>query len=41
VERRTPVRVCAVGETAPCDRFLTRVTAIAAGLFHGLAVAGS
>ncbi|GIG59824.1 hypothetical protein Lfu02_41960 [Longispora fulva] len=38
-ERRTPVRVCAVGTVAPCDRYLTGVTAIAAGVIHNLAVA--
>ncbi|MFD7263200.1 hypothetical protein [Streptomyces sp. NPDC059874] len=34
----TPVQVCAVGETAPCDSFLTGVTAVAAGGGHSLAL---
>ncbi|MFI8517138.1 hypothetical protein ACIGEZ_04810 [Streptomyces sp. NPDC085481] len=34
----TPVQVCAVGETAPCDDFLTDVTAIAAGASFNLAL---
>lgn len=34
----TPVRVCAVGQVAPCTRFLTGVRSIAAGAFHSLAV---
>ncbi|MGX4654289.1 RCC1 domain-containing protein [Micromonospora sp. SCSIO 07396] len=34
----TPVRVCAVGQVAPCTRFLTGVRSIAAGGFHSLAV---
>ncbi|WDZ84569.1 RCC1 domain-containing protein [Micromonospora cathayae] len=33
-----PVQVCAVGEVAPCGRFLSGVTAIAAGGFHSLAI---
>ncbi|MEU6218221.1 hypothetical protein ABZ845_11985, partial [Streptomyces sp. NPDC047022] len=36
--RRTPVRVCAPGQTAPCTRFLTGVHAIAAGRTHSLAL---
>ncbi|MFE7869036.1 RCC1 domain-containing protein [Micromonospora humida] len=39
--RPIPVRVCAVGETAPCDRFLTGVSAVAAGTFHSMALLGS
>ncbi|RLK58567.1 DUF11 domain-containing protein [Actinokineospora cianjurensis] len=35
-----PVRVCAVGATAPCTSFLSGVTAIAAGEDHMLALAG-
>ncbi|MEU1626150.1 hypothetical protein ABZ746_12655 [Streptomyces sp. NPDC020096] len=38
IGRTTPVRVCAVGQTAPCTRFLTGVRAIAAGLSHSLAL---
>ncbi|MFJ8018579.1 hypothetical protein [Streptomyces sp. NPDC096339] len=34
----TPVQVCAVGETAPCDTFLTGVKAIAAGVDHSVAL---
>ncbi|MFY1696791.1 RCC1 domain-containing protein [Solwaraspora sp. WMMA2101] len=34
----TPVQVCAVGETAPCRRFLTGVIAIAVGTFHSVAL---
>ncbi|MDG4762800.1 cell wall anchor protein [Solwaraspora sp. WMMD406] len=34
----TPMLVCAVGETAPCTRFLTGVIAVAAGYYHSLAV---
>ncbi|MEU8587016.1 hypothetical protein AB0C59_08435 [Streptomyces sp. NPDC048664] len=36
--RSTPVRVCAVGQTAPCTRFLTDVVAVAAGGSHSLAL---
>ncbi|MEU7982831.1 cell wall anchor protein [Micromonospora sp. NPDC049081] len=39
--RPIPVRVCAVGETAPCDRFLNGVSALAAGAFHSMALLGS
>ncbi|QDY07831.1 hypothetical protein FJK98_12135 [Micromonospora sp. HM134] len=39
--RPIPVRVCAVGETAPCDRFLSGVSAVAAGTFHSMALLGS
>ncbi|MBP2329548.1 alpha-tubulin suppressor-like RCC1 family protein [Kibdelosporangium banguiense] len=38
--RSVPVPVCAVGETAPCHRFLTGVTKIAAALRHSLAIVG-
>ncbi|WFE66190.1 hypothetical protein [Micromonospora sp. WMMD714] len=38
VSRSTPVRVCAVGQTAPCTRFLTDVVAVRAGDFHSLAL---
>ncbi|WP_431922442.1 RCC1 domain-containing protein [Micromonospora wenchangensis] len=38
VDRTTPVRVCAVGQDAPCTRFLTGVIAIAAGRNHNLAL---
>ncbi|MGV9982415.1 hypothetical protein ACWDUH_32660 [Micromonospora wenchangensis] len=38
VDRTTPVRVCAVGQGAPCTRFLTGVIAIAAGSNHNLAL---
>jgi alpha-tubulin suppressor-like RCC1 family protein len=37
-ERRTPVRVCAVGQSVPCASFLTGVTSIAAGRTHMLAL---
>ena len=37
-DRSTPVRVCAVGQTAPCSAFLTGVTSIAAGRSHVLAL---
>lgn len=33
-----PVRVCAVGQTAPCSRYLTGVHALAAGWDHGMAL---
>ncbi|WFE34576.1 hypothetical protein [Micromonospora sp. WMMD975] len=39
--RSTPVRVCAVGEIAPCDRFLSAVRAVTAGGFHTMALLGS
>ncbi|MGW7671901.1 RCC1 domain-containing protein [Streptomyces sp. NPDC054775] len=38
VNRRTPVRVCAPGQIAPCTRFLTDVVDIAAGTSHSLAL---
>lgn len=38
IDRRTPVRVCAAGESAPCTRFLTGVIAVAAGEKHSLAL---
>ncbi|MFC9097934.1 RCC1-like domain-containing protein [Streptomyces sp. NPDC057072] len=38
INRRTPVRVCAPGQTAPCTRFLTDVVDIAAGTSHSLAL---
>ncbi|GAA4888355.1 hypothetical protein GCM10023237_02030 [Streptomyces coeruleoprunus] len=38
IERSSPVQVCAVGETAPCDTFLTGVTAVAAGGSFSLAL---
>ncbi|MFB6613238.1 hypothetical protein ACFCV9_03270 [Streptomyces sp. NPDC056367] len=38
IDRTTPVQVCAVGETAPCDSFLGGVKAIAAGGSHNLAL---
>ncbi|MGW8353267.1 RCC1 domain-containing protein [Streptomyces wedmorensis] len=34
----TRVRVCAIGQTAPCTSFLTGVKSVAAGGFHTLAV---
>jgi len=37
VDRVTPVRVCAVGQVAPCTRFLTGVRSIDAVLSHSLA----
>jgi alpha-tubulin suppressor-like RCC1 family protein len=36
--RSTPVRVCAVGQTAPCSAFLTGVGSVSAGTFHSVAV---
>ncbi|MGW1116336.1 RCC1 domain-containing protein [Streptomyces tanashiensis] len=36
--RTTPVKVCAVGETAPCASFLKGVVAVAAGDVHSLAL---
>ncbi|MEU4061672.1 hypothetical protein AB0F25_04425 [Streptomyces wedmorensis] len=38
-DRATPVRVCAVGEPAPCAGFLEGVTSIGAGDSHTIAVA--
>ena len=38
VNRRTPVRVCAPGQTAPCTQFLTHVHTIGAGRTHSLAL---
>ncbi|MFI9601849.1 RCC1 domain-containing protein, partial [Streptomyces sp. NPDC052043] len=38
INRKTPVRVCAPGRTAPCSRFLTHVRTIAAGRNHSLAL---
>lgn len=37
-ERHTPFRVCAIGETSPCLRYLEGITAIAAGNTHSIAV---
>ncbi|MFF8378621.1 hypothetical protein ACF07V_21125 [Streptomyces sp. NPDC015661] len=37
-DRSTPVRVCAVGEPAPCASFLKGVVSVAAGAIHSLAV---
>ncbi|MGW5420105.1 RCC1 domain-containing protein [Streptomyces sp. NPDC003943] len=34
----TPVRVCALGQTAPCTRFLEGATSIGAGFEHSIAV---
>ncbi|WP_158632416.1 RCC1 domain-containing protein [Micromonospora sp. Llam0] len=39
-ERLTPVRVCAVGQTAPCTRFLNAVKAMAGGDTHSMALLG-
>jgi alpha-tubulin suppressor-like RCC1 family protein len=39
--RSTPVRVCAVGQTAPCSSFLTGAVGISAGTFHSSAVLGN
>ncbi|MFI8963115.1 hypothetical protein ACIGO8_13490 [Streptomyces sp. NPDC053493] len=36
--RTTPVRVCAVGEPAPCAAFLRNVVAVSAGNAHSLAL---
>ncbi|MFD0154647.1 RCC1 domain-containing protein [Streptomyces sp. NPDC055721] len=36
--RSTPVRVCALGQTAPCARFLEGVTSISAGATHSTAL---
>jgi len=38
INRTVPVRVCAVGQVAPCNRHLTGVRSIAAGGLHNLAV---
>ncbi|WP_158632018.1 hypothetical protein [Micromonospora sp. Llam0] len=40
-DRLTPVRVCAVGQVAPCSQFLTGVRSLAAGRLHSLAVVDS
>ncbi|MFE7869040.1 RCC1 domain-containing protein [Micromonospora humida] len=40
VGRTTPVRVCAVGQVAPCDQFLYAVNAIAGGEFHSMSLRG-
>ncbi|MHB8574810.1 MAG: hypothetical protein ACYDCQ_05705 [Dehalococcoidia bacterium] len=37
----TPVRVCAVGQTAPCTSFLSGIVAIAAGSGHSLALSAT
>ena len=37
-DRTTPVRVCAVGEPAPCASFLKGVVSVAAGALHSLAL---
>ncbi|MFI9272007.1 RCC1-like domain-containing protein [Kitasatospora sp. NPDC052896] len=37
-DRNTPVPVCAPGQTAPCNQFLSGVVAIAAGGGHSLAL---
>lgn len=36
--RATPVRVCAVGQSAPCSAYLTGVSAISAGYYFGSAL---
>ncbi len=38
VDRSVPVRVCAVGQTAPCSSFLTGVSTVSAGTGHSVAV---
>ncbi|MER5707153.1 hypothetical protein [Streptomyces sp. NPDC002122] len=38
IDRTTPVRTCAVGETAPCTSFLKGVVSVAAGVLHSLAL---
>lgn len=38
VDRSVPVRVCAVGQTAPCSSFLTGASSISAGTGHSVAV---
>ncbi|MFJ9807275.1 hypothetical protein ACIRTB_03475 [Streptomyces sp. NPDC101158] len=38
VNRLTPVRVCAAGQTAPCGRLLEGVSSIGAGFGHTIAV---
>lgn len=38
LDRVTPIRVCAVGQTSPCLRYLEGVTSLAAGNAHGIAV---
>ncbi|MFY1653132.1 RCC1 domain-containing protein [Solwaraspora sp. WMMB762] len=40
LDRRTPVRVCAVGQVAPCDRFLNAVRAVAGHLMQSMALLG-
>ncbi|MFD0369474.1 hypothetical protein [Streptomyces sp. NPDC127114] len=37
-DRTTPVRVCAIGEPAPCARHLKGVVAVAAGVVHSMAL---
>ncbi|MFF0435197.1 hypothetical protein ACFYU9_23560 [Streptomyces sp. NPDC004327] len=37
-DRSTPVRACAVGETAPCTKFLTGAVSVAAGEYHSFAL---
>lgn len=37
-QRLTPVHVCAVGQTAPCSRYLSGVRSVAAGLFNSAAL---
>lgn len=39
-DRSTPVRVCALGRTAPCDQFLYAVREVATGYAHSLALRG-
>ncbi|WP_369147528.1 hypothetical protein [Streptomyces sp. R44] len=38
LERHTPFRVCAIGQTSPCLRYLEGVTSISAGDAHTIAV---
>ncbi|MDG4769588.1 hypothetical protein [Solwaraspora sp. WMMD792] len=41
IDRLTPVRVCAVGQVAPCSQFLNAVRAVAAGFGHSMALLGN
>ncbi|MFY1655212.1 RCC1 domain-containing protein [Solwaraspora sp. WMMB762] len=39
-DRRTPVRVCATGQVAPCGQQLNAVRAVAGGISHSMALRG-
>ncbi|KWV30109.1 RCC1 domain-containing protein [Micromonospora rifamycinica] len=38
INRAVPVRVCAVGRTAPCTRYLVLIRAVSAGVWYSLAL---